>query len=76
MLAYYQPYLNRLIALLEGRMADLVADDEGQAETTEMLIRITLAVAIIVVVGGLLYVAITTLGQRTASDIGGVTWGG
>ncbi len=69
---YYQPYFNRLAAGLER----LAADDEGQAETTEMLIRISLAVAIIVVVGGLLYLAITTLGQEVSDDIGGASWGG
>ncbi len=67
---YYQPYLNRLAAVLES----LTADDEGQSETTEMLIRISLAVAIIVVVGGLLYLAITSLGQEVSADVGGVGW--
>ncbi len=69
---YYQPYLNLLAARLE-RLAD---DEKGQAETTEMLIRISLAVAIVVVVGGLLYLAITSLGQEVSSDIGGANWGG
>ena len=59
------------------RLCDLVADDEGQSETTEMLIRISLALAIILVVGGLLYVAITQLGQRVSGDINGADgWGG
>ena len=70
MLIYYQPYLKRIAAVLE-RLAD---DDEGQGETTEMLIRIALAVAINVVVGGLLYIPITSLGQEVSGDIGGVEW--
>lgn len=72
MLTYYQPYLNRLAAKLER----LAADEAGQSETTEMLIRISLAIAILVVVGGLLYLAITSLGTEVSNDIGGVTWGG
>ncbi len=72
MLNFYAPYINYLVAQLNK----LAADDAGQSETTEMLIRISLALAIIVVVGGLLYMAITSLGQDVSSDIGGVTWGG
>ena len=71
MLAYYEPYLNLLAARL-GRLAD---DDRGQAETTEMLIRLTLAVAIIILVGGLLYVAITNKGSEVAGDIRGAGGG-
>jgi len=71
MLAYYEPYLNLLAARL-GRLAD---DDRGQAETTEMLIRLTLAVAIIILVGGLLYMAITTKGSEVAGDISGAGGG-
>ncbi len=72
MLALYVPYINYLVAQLEK----LAADDAGQSETTEMLIRISLALAIIVVVGGLLYLAITQLGTDVSNDIGGVEWGG
>ncbi len=72
MLNFYAPYINYLIAQLEK----LASDDAGQSETTEMLIRISLALAIIVVVGGLLYTAITSLGTDVSSDIGGVEWGG
>jgi len=75
MLALYAPYINYLVALLEKQAQDLAADDAGQSETTEMLIRISLALAIIVVVGGLLYLAITSLGQDVSNDIGGVSWG-
>ncbi len=72
MLNFYTAYINYLIAQLEN----LASDDVGQSETTEMLIRISLALAIIVVVGGLLYTAITSLGTDVSSDIGGVEWGG
>jgi hypothetical protein len=59
------------------RLCELMADDEGQSETTEMLIRISLALAIMLVVGGLLYVAITQLGQRVSGDINSASgWGG
>ncbi len=68
---YYQPYLNLLAARL-GRLAD---DDRGQAETTEMLIRIAFAVAIIALVVGLLFTAISNLGQEVAGDIGGAGGG-
>ena len=58
-------------------LRQLVADDAGQSETTEMLIRISLALAIILVVGGLLYVAITQLGHRVSGDINSASgWGG
>ncbi len=79
MLVYYAPYINYLVAQL-NKLAesaqDLAADDAGQSETTEMLIRISLALAIMVVVGGLLYMAITQLGTDVSNDIGGVEWGG
>jgi hypothetical protein len=78
MLTLYAPYINYLVARLEQfaeQAQDLAADDAGQSETTEMLIRISLALAIIVVVGGLLYLAITHLGQDVSNDIGGVSWG-
>jgi hypothetical protein len=78
MITYYVPYINHLLARLEQfveQAQDLAADDAGQSETTEMLIRISLALAIIVVVGGLLYLAITSLGQDVSNDIGGVSWG-
>jgi hypothetical protein len=69
----YQPYFELAVA----RLRQLVADDTGQSETTEMLIRISLALAIILVVGGLLYVAITQLGQRVSGDINSASgWGG
>ncbi len=64
---YYLPYLN----LLAARAERLAGDDRGQAETTEMLIRLTLAVAIIIVVGGLLYMAISAKGSEVAGDISG-----
>jgi hypothetical protein len=59
-----------------GELRGLVADDRGQSETTEMLIRISLALAIIFAVGAVLYVAITQLGNDVAGDIGGASWGG
>jgi hypothetical protein len=63
--------------LAVSRFCELIGDDEGQSETTEMLIRISLALAIILVVGGLLYVAITQLGQRVSGDINSASgWGG
>ncbi len=69
----FRPYFD----LVFTRLCELVADDEGQSETTEMLIRISLALAIILVVGGLLYVAITQLGQRVSGDINSADgWGG
>ena len=69
----FRPYFDLVVTCL----CELVADDEGQSETTEMLIRISLALAIILVVGGLLYVAITQLGQRVSGDINSADgWGG
>ena len=69
----FRPYFDLVVT----RLCELVADDEGQSETTEMLIRISLALAIILVVGGLLYVAITLLGQRVSGDINSADgWGG
>ena len=59
-----------------GELRELRADTRGQSETTEMLIRISLALAIIFAVGAVLYLAITNLGNDVAGDIGGASWGG
>ena len=54
---------------LAGRLRALVADQRGQSGETSMLMRVSLVVAILIVVGGLLYGALTALGVDVAGRI-------
>lgn len=57
-----------------GALHHLVTDQHGQAGETSMLMRISLVVAILLAIGGLIFAALRALGVDVAAKIRNPAW--